>query len=47
MIIHENEKKELIDVDTDTDTLRKFERIVCPFGFSTVIPIGYYFKVVP
>jgi dUTP pyrophosphatase len=46
-IIHENNKKELIDVDLDTYTLKSLERIGCPLGFSTAIPEGYYFKVVP
>ncbi|MFX1377745.1 MAG: dUTP diphosphatase [Promethearchaeota archaeon] len=46
-IIHENDKKELIDVDKDTYTLKPLERIGCPLGFSTAIPEGYYFKVVP
>lgn len=46
-IIHEKDKKELIDIDKDTYTLRPLERIGCPLGFSTAIPKGYYFKVVP
>lgn len=46
-IIHEKDKKELIDVDSDTYTLKPLERIGCPLGFSTAIPEGYYFKVVP
>ncbi len=46
-IIHENDKKELIDVKTDSYTLQPLERIGCPLGFSTAIPEGYYFKVVP
>ena len=46
-IIHENDKKELIDVDKDTYTLKPLERIGCALGFSTAIPKGYYFKVVP
>jgi dUTP pyrophosphatase len=46
-IIHEDHKKELIDVDFDTYTLKPLERIGCPLGFSTAIPEGYYFKVVP
>jgi dUTP pyrophosphatase len=27
--------------------LKPLERIGCPLGFSTAIPEGYYFKVVP
>jgi dUTP pyrophosphatase len=46
-IIHENNKKELIDIDSDTYTLKPLERVGCPLGFSTAIPEGYYFKVVP
>ena len=47
MISHEKEKKELIEVYTDSYTLKPLERIGCPLGFSTAIPKGYYFKVVP
>ena len=39
--------KELIDITSDSYTLKPFERIACPLGFSTAIPKGYYFKVVP
>ncbi len=46
-IIHENDKKELIEVASDTYTLKPLERIGCPLGFSTAIPEGFYFKVVP
>ena len=46
-IFHENNKKELIEIDSDTYTLQPLERIGCPLGFSTAIPEGYYFKVVP
>ncbi len=46
-IFHENNKKELIEVNLDTYTLKPLERIGCPLGFSTTIPEGYYFKVVP
>ena len=46
-IIRENNKKELIDIDSDTYTLKPLERVGCPLGFSTAIPEGYYFKVVP
>jgi dUTP pyrophosphatase len=46
-IIHENDKKELIDVNSDTYTLKPLERVGCPLGFSTAIPEGYYFQVVP
>ena len=46
-IIHDGNKKELIEVETDMYTLKSLERIGCPLGFSTAIPKGYYFKVVP
>jgi dUTP pyrophosphatase len=46
-IIYEKDKKELIDVNGDTYRLKPLERIACPLGFSTAIPEGYYFKVVP
>ena len=47
MLSHEKEKKVLIEVDTDSYTLKTLERIGCSLGFSTAIPKGYYFKVVP
>ena len=46
-IISEGEKRELIDLDIKSYTLKPLERIGCPLGFSTAIPQGYYFKVVP
>ena len=46
-IINENGKKELIEINSDTYTLKPLERIGCPLGFATAIPEGYYFKVVP
>ncbi len=46
-IYNEKNKKELIDIDTESYTLKPLERIGCPLGFSTAIPEGYYFKVVP
>jgi dUTP pyrophosphatase len=46
-IIHENGKKELLELDENTYSLKPLERIGCPLGFSTAIPTGYYFKVVP
>ena len=47
IIINENGKKELVDVKGETYILKPLERIGCPLGFSTAIPEGYYFKVVP
>ena len=46
-IINENGKKELQTINSETYTLQPLERIGCPLGFSTAIPEGYYFKVVP
>jgi len=46
-IIHDENKKELVEVESDTYTLKSLERIGCPLGFSTAIPKGYYFKVIP
>ena len=46
-IIHEQNKKELVDIDSETYTIKPLERIACPLGFATAIPEGYYFKVVP
>ena len=46
-IINENGKKELVEIDSDTYTLKPLERVGCPLRFATAIPEGYYFKVVP
>ncbi|MFW9999263.1 MAG: dUTP diphosphatase [Candidatus Hodarchaeota archaeon] len=46
-IVREKDKRELIEIESDTYTLKSLERIGCPLGFSTAIPEGYYFKVVP
>ena len=46
-IVNENGKKELIEINSNTYTLKPLERIGCPLGFATAIPEGYYFKVVP
>ncbi len=46
-IINESGKKELIELGLDAYTLKPLERIGCPLGFSTAIPEGYYFAVVP
>ncbi|MFX1279251.1 MAG: dUTP diphosphatase [Promethearchaeota archaeon] len=43
----EGDKKELEDIETDSYVLKPLERIGCPLGFSTAIPQGYYFRVVP
>jgi dUTP pyrophosphatase len=42
----EGEKK-LVNIDSESYTLRPLERVGCPLGFATAIPNGYYFKVVP
>ena len=46
-IVSKNGKKELIDMDSDSYTLKSLELVGCSLGFSTAIPEGYYFKVVP
>lgn len=46
-IVKNGNKKELIDIESDSYTLKPLERIGCPLGFATAIPKGYYFKVVP
>ncbi|MFX0032347.1 MAG: dUTP diphosphatase [Candidatus Hodarchaeota archaeon] len=46
-IIKNGERKELININSDSYTLKPLERIACPLGFATAIPEGYYFKVVP
>jgi dUTP pyrophosphatase len=46
-IVSEENKRELIDIKSETYRLKPLERIGCPLGFSTAIPEGYYFKVVP
>ncbi len=43
----ENGNKKLVDLDVDECTLKPLERIGCPLGFATAIPIGYYAAVVP
>ena len=46
-IVSEGERKELIEIHSKTYILKPLERIGCSLGFSTAIPEGYYFKVVP
>ena len=43
----ENGNKQLVDLDVDEYTLKPLERIGCPLGFATAIPIGYYAAVTP
>ncbi len=45
--IVENGNKKLMDVNVDEYTLKPLERIGCPLGFATVIPVGYYAAVAP
>jgi len=47
IITDENGEKKLEVVDSNTFVLHPLERVGCPLGFSTAIPEGYYFKVVP
>ena len=46
-IVKKKNKKELIEIKSETYTLNSLERIGCQLGFATAIPEGYYFKVVP
>ncbi|MFX1574376.1 MAG: dUTP diphosphatase [Promethearchaeota archaeon] len=46
-ISKKKDKKHLIEVDSDSYTLKPLERVGCQLGFATAIPEGYYFKVVP
>jgi len=46
-IISEGERKKLIEVSSENYTLKPLERVGCALGFSTAIPEGYYFKVLP
>ena len=46
-IVSEGDKRELIDINSEIFILKPLERVGCPLGFSTAIPEGYYFKVVP
>jgi dUTP pyrophosphatase len=46
-IISEENKRELQEIEAEYYTLKPLERIGCSLGFSTAIPEGYYFKVVP
>ena len=46
-IIVEGSKRELLDVESDSYSLKPLERVGCSLGFATAIPEGYYFKVVP
>jgi len=46
-ILKKDGKKELVEINSETYTLKPLERIGCPLGFSTAIPEGFYFKVVP
>lgn len=46
-IISEGDKKELIEITSEIYVLKPLERVGCSLGFSTAIPEGYYFKVIP
>ncbi len=41
------DKKQLEELDVDHYNLQPLERILCPLGFATAIPEGYYAAVVP
>jgi dUTP pyrophosphatase len=46
-IITDGDKRELLEFDSTSYTLKPLERVGCSLGFATAIPEGYYFKVVP
>jgi dUTP pyrophosphatase len=46
-IVKEKGEKKLVDIESESYTLKPLERVGCPLGFATAIPNGYYFKVVP
>lgn len=46
-IITENNENKLIDLNVEKYILKPLERIGCPLGFATAIPLGYYVSVVP
>ncbi|MHA1562725.1 MAG: dUTP diphosphatase [Promethearchaeota archaeon] len=39
--------KKLEEINSNTYTLQPLERILCPLGFASEIPQGYYAAVVP
>ncbi len=39
--------KKLEEIELDTFTLQPLDRILCPLGFASDIPQGYYAQVVP
>ena len=45
--ILDGSKKLVEDVKTDEYLLKPLERVMCPLGFATAIPQGYYAAVVP
>ncbi len=45
--IIDGDEKKLEELDQDEYTLHPLERILCPLGFATAIPEGYYAAVVP
>ncbi len=45
-IINKDAKK-LEEISEDEYILQPLERVLCPLGFATAIPLGYYAAVVP
>ncbi|MHA1583982.1 MAG: dUTP diphosphatase [Promethearchaeota archaeon] len=45
--IIDGSKKKLLELDCEEYELKPLERILCPLGFATAIPEGYYAAVVP
>ncbi|MHA2007629.1 MAG: dUTP diphosphatase [Promethearchaeota archaeon] len=46
-IINEEDRRELLEIKSDSYILKPLERVGCSLGFATAIPEGFYFKVVP
>ena len=45
--IIDGDKKQLEELDVKEYTLKPLDRVLCPLGFATAIPEGYYAAVVP
>ena len=45
--IVDGQNKKLSEIDSDEYTLEPLERVLCPLGFATAIPEGYFAAVVP
>ena len=45
--IVDKKNHKLEEINVEKYTLKPLERILCPLGFATAIPLGYYIAVVP